>query len=563
MLARRSTANVTSTAGVGISLPMPGASVRDRAARVFAQRGQPAVVWRTAAVLLCIVAAYHYSLQTLVQEMGQESPLAYLGLVPFIALLLAVALGRSGSGEPDIHDRYLDYIVGVPLLTLALALLLLAPAAVPSVYWLHRVDLLSLPLFVAAAIALTFGMRALVRVRAAVAFLLLAWPWPYIVFLDRELNWFTDTTAAAVKAALHVIPVASVAPDGDFLVPHGVNLSQSFTLTVSSACSGINSGLGFLIVGSAAAILMRGRRSNRLLWLGAGVAVRFVGNVARILLVLGAGRLWGEQFAIDVLHPFIGLVMIVGATWVMLLLLPRFRLSLDHLVGARRRDSLARRWSAPTLAVRRARIPLLVLAGASLVAMVANTGMSRYELLAFGLGPSRLSPSSVTSAAVPGWTLSESAVNASLATRYFGKDGTWTTYSYIATSDPHNTDAPAAITFDVIGTGDLGTFSTYGLEACYQFHNYALQDWRFVDLGGGLNGKVSRYVKPGTGGYWLGLYWEWPVTLPGTVRYQRVVLSVDSSLTSNEPDQQRLIGLARQLVQVAASHANAMEPGVS
>ncbi len=114
----------------------------------------------------------------------------------------------------------------------------------------------------------------------------------------------------------------------------------------------------------------------------------------------------------------------------------------------------------------------------------------------------------------------------------------------------------------MIGTADLGTFSTYGLEACYGFHNYALQDTRLVDLGGGLNGKVLRYVIPASGGYWLGLYWEWPVTLPGTVRYQRVVLSVNSSLTSNEPDQQRLISLARQLVQEAASHATAVEPGV-
>src|ERR1700686_462878 len=217
MLARRSTAKATSTVGGGVSLPIARASVRGRVARLLADGRQAAGVWRAAAVLLCIVAAYHYSLQTLVQEMGQESPLAYLGLIPFIALLLAGALARPQAGEPDIHDRYLDYIIGVPLLTLALLLLLFAPAAVPSVYWLHRVDLLSLPIFVAAAISLAFGMRALVRIRAAVAFLLLAWPWPYIVFLDHELNWFTDTTAAAVKAMLHFIPVASVAPDGDFL----------------------------------------------------------------------------------------------------------------------------------------------------------------------------------------------------------------------------------------------------------------------------------------------------------------------------------------------------------
>ena len=49
-----------------------------------------------------------------------------------------------------------------------------------------------------------------------------------------------------------------------------------------------------------------------------------------------------------------------------------------------------------------------------------------------------------------------------------------------------------------------------------------------------------RYSIPGTGGYWLGLYWEWPVSVPGGEHYQRVVLSVNSSLTANEPNAQRL-----------------------
>ncbi len=176
--------------------------------------------WRAAAVVVCVVVAYNYSLQTLVQEMGQQTPLAYLGLVPLIALLLGVVLAQRRSGAPNIHDRYLDYIVGVPLLTLAMCLLIIAPEGLPSVYWLHRLDLLSLPLFAAGAISLAFGVRALVRVRAAVLFLFLAWPYPYIVLLDHELTWFTDTTAAAVKAVLQFVPVASVAPDGDFLVSH-------------------------------------------------------------------------------------------------------------------------------------------------------------------------------------------------------------------------------------------------------------------------------------------------------------------------------------------------------
>ncbi|HEY6470528.1 MAG TPA: exosortase/archaeosortase family protein [Candidatus Dormibacteraeota bacterium] len=515
--------------------------------------------WRAAAVVVCVVLAYNYSLQTLVQEMGQQTPLAYLGLVPLIALLLGVVLAQRHTGAPDIHDRYLDYIIGVPLLAVAMGLLVVAPDGLPSVYWLHRLDLFSLPLFAAGAISITFGVRALVRVRAAVLFLFLAWPYPYVVILDHALTWFTDTTAAAVKAVLQLIPVASVAPDGDFLVSHATGLSQSFTVSVSSACSGINSGLGFLIVGAAAAVLMRGRLAMKLLWLVSGTAFLFVVNVGRILLVLAAGEVWGEHFAIDVLHPLIGLGMILGATLVMLLWLPHFYLSLGVGRAASRPGGEPKPRAARTLAVRKARVPLTALAVMSVVAMFANAGMSRFELLAFGLGPSRLAPTSVASAPVSGWTLSEEATY-SWAPRYFGTGGTWTRYAYIETSTPTNAAPPAAITVDVIGTSDLGTFSTYGLEACYGFHNYSLTSTSTVDLGGGLDGKVMRYSIPGTGGYWLGLYWEWPVSVPGGEHYQRVVLSVNSSLTANEPNAQRLVNLARELVTHVARQVPATGP---
>jgi hypothetical protein len=108
--------------------------LRRGVARIDAVRHATAF-WRAAAVIVCVVLAYNYSLQTLAQEMGEQTPLAYLGLVPLIALLLAVVLAQRPSGAPDIHDRYLDYIVGVPLLTIAMGLLIVAPEGLPSVYW--------------------------------------------------------------------------------------------------------------------------------------------------------------------------------------------------------------------------------------------------------------------------------------------------------------------------------------------------------------------------------------------------------------------------------------------
>src|ERR1700737_954708 len=92
--------------------PMPAAIPRQRH-----------VLIRGLVVLGAVLAAYNYSLITLLRGLSLDSPLAYLGLVPIISLLLIIAGGLSHGREPDIHDRYVDYMVGVPLIVAALVVI--------------------------------------------------------------------------------------------------------------------------------------------------------------------------------------------------------------------------------------------------------------------------------------------------------------------------------------------------------------------------------------------------------------------------------------------------------
>src|SRR4029077_14046127 len=71
---------------------------------------------RVGAVLAMVLGAYHYSLLSLVQTLGLETPLAYVGLVPLIALALGAIRARTARPHLAIYDRQVDYIVGVPLL---------------------------------------------------------------------------------------------------------------------------------------------------------------------------------------------------------------------------------------------------------------------------------------------------------------------------------------------------------------------------------------------------------------------------------------------------------------
>src|ERR1700694_2712437 len=144
-----------------------------------ALRDNRRILVRGLVVLAAVIAAYNFSLIPLIRGLSLDSPLAYLGLVPFISLMLVIAGGLSHTREPDIHDRYFDYIVGIPLILAALVVIVVLPVPLSTFFWLWRLDLLSLPLFAAGALAIVFGARTLWRVKAPVAFLLLAWPIPY------------------------------------------------------------------------------------------------------------------------------------------------------------------------------------------------------------------------------------------------------------------------------------------------------------------------------------------------------------------------------------------------
>src|SRR5215467_9699067 len=81
---------------------------------------------RPALAIALVVAAYRTSLSTLVEFMSLDTPLAHLALVPIISIVLALASRRRDAG-PQIHDRQLDWIVGLPLVAGALVVNFILP----------------------------------------------------------------------------------------------------------------------------------------------------------------------------------------------------------------------------------------------------------------------------------------------------------------------------------------------------------------------------------------------------------------------------------------------------
>ena len=488
-------------------------SLRPFTPRSIAARGFPL---RAAVIVGLVLLAYNYSLLTLARGLGLQTPLAYLALVPIIAIGLAAARLRVEPAQLPIHDRQVDWIVGLGLIGISAAVLILVPDPTTSTFWIQRVDLLTLPIFVAGLIALLFGVRRAWSLKAPIAFLLLAWPVPYTLFLASAGGWFTDLTAGLVAAFSRLLPIARVSPADNTLFFIGQG-GQAFSVSISSACAGVNSFVGFLLIGSALLLVVRGPILRRIAWLSAGLGLIFALNVIRIVGILVVGFAFGQRAALDVLHPVAGLVVFNIGVLAMIATVRRFGL---RFIGPAARPDEPE--GGADIPVRRVRPAMLFAIGAAVVLGLTNAAYSRYDAISSGLADARLGTFDVRNLKLDAWS-SRYLAAFPQAQQYFGSSATWDRVSYW--SGPGATlSSSRSVYIDVITTDDSGTFAAYGLQACYRFHGYDIASVTTADIGAGVQAQVIDYVNTKVHADWSALWWEWPYSDGVRTRYERVVI---------------------------------------
>jgi exosortase/archaeosortase family protein len=509
--------------------------------RRWTEAPQTTRTWIQVGVLLgAVLIAYNYSLSTLLETADQQTPLAYIALVPLIALALAVVRSRPLKPEPPIYDRQVDYTIGIPLILAAVAINELLPTRMSALFWYYRIDLFSLPIFVAGAVAIIFGCRVLWRQKLAIAFLFLAWPYPYEKYLLGVLNAFTDVTLLAMdKIAVwtHLATPAASSDNALFSVSHQ---GTSFSLSIVSACSGVNSVVGFLLVGSAFAAIVRGPIVRKVLWLTGGIVLLWLLNLGRITFIFFAGKEWGESIAINVFHPFVGLVLFCGGVIVMLLLIrplgmeipigaPSLTPSADGMAPASAlappADSQKRK---ATLAVPKVYLAISAVVVSALVVGVSNVGLTTYNLVAGVAGQAKLSAYIQGPVAPQGWS-AQYETTYGWAKPLFGDASVWNRYIMRSEGGGDTLHTNTPVVADVINTPDLSSFSAFGVEDCYTFHGYALADITQVSLAGGITGQAMSYTSQQFGS-WSIVYWIVPVKMAtGGTSFERVVLYVQNS----------------------------------
>ncbi len=505
--------------------------MRDQARQLWsAAQPRTRTAVQMGALIAVVVIAYSYSLTTLVQLADLNTPLAYVSLVPVVALILAAVYSRPSQPEPSIHDRQTDYIIGLPLMAAAVCINRFLPAKLSAMFWVWRIDLLTLPFFVAGAVAVIFGVRVLWRQKVAVAFLFLAWPYPYTSVLLSVLNAFTSVTLLAITRIVQVVHVAKPLGgpnDSIFTVVHG---GHPFNLSVISACSGVSSVVGFLLVGTAFIAVIRGPLVRKLVWLAGGMLLLWLINLGRLTLVFWAGQQFGEHFAINVLHPFIGLVTFTLGVGVMILCIRPLGLRIANL-DRKHPSALVASGAHPegqgrhVLPVPKVYLAVSLVLVFAVIVGFCNVGLQSYNLVADVSGSPKV-VSFINDPVTPtGWS-SRYEATFQWAAPLFGEQSTWNRYM-LYPGIGGDLQARTQIVADVIDTPDLQAFAAFGVEQCYQFHGYSLTNVSQIQLAGGVNGQTLAYTSQQFGS-WSIVYWILPVKRGANTVYERVVLYVQN-----------------------------------
>jgi exosortase/archaeosortase family protein len=486
---------------------------------------------RLVAVLACTALAYTFSLQSLLGGWRYDTPLADLALVPLLgALLLFASTGRY----PHVAWLRLgsaDVPCAVLCLLAALAIVAAGPVMWSKYFWASRIDLLTLPLFVLGALVLLFGLRSVIPFGFAIGFFLLAWPLPYLMLLEQTLGFFTSATAWTVDLLAVPTGLAERAAGGDgglFVIEHE---GSRFSVAVASACSGVNTLVGFLVVAVFGAYFVRGAFVKRLLWLAAGALLVWSFNVLRVLAILAVGGMFGEQAAFKVLHPVSGLIALNAAALVLMLAMPLFGLRLRR--NPVDVDSPLAETAEPEerATPRRVSRRLALLVTVTIVFVVAS-GPLRAAARGFS-NDGRPAVTAYVSApvAAPSWNVKR-LERVRFATPYYGAHSVWVRYRLRPSAAARY---PFTVWLDAVMSPDLGALNAYTLAHCYSFHNFRVDLERRLDLGAGVVGQAFVYTTNDT--HWHAVSWQWPVLrADGEVDHERIVLLASSPVRGTDAE---------------------------
>lgn len=450
-----------------------------------------------------------------------DTPLAFVPLIPLLAGYLFVRRGHALATNQRRSDEFLDGFLFLALFLASCALIFFLPVQLSWYYWLMRLDLLAVPAFATAIVALLWGWSGVRVVWPLLLYLLLVWPYPFILLhqvMGPVLANLTAFFGGLVVRGL-ALPFRIPPESPNYFVSTG---QQQFTLIISDVCSGTNAAMGFLVAGLPLALTWSGPRRSKLLWLLTGTLAAFLSNLLRVGILLCLSATAGVDFALGTVHPVLGLLLFVAVFAGMLGLARRYGLSLHN--------GQATPFPMPRLAKGGYSLGVATVALATAVLAVGQTGLDQFGLL---------SPDSVPTVAVreatallpeiPGWRREEEE---DISWQdLFGSDSHSRLVAYRA--------GEASVVVQFVATPDRGSLGTYSPEQCSMYHGERIVGVCGVNLGHGISARlVETRLRRGEDQPILNgatLYWLMPFTVEERRYHARIALLIDEEMMAAQP----------------------------
>ncbi|MDE1845727.1 MAG: exosortase/archaeosortase family protein [Candidatus Micrarchaeota archaeon] len=279
---------------------------------LFEDKNRVALLFLVASIAILLVNSFLITSQSIDNAAPTSYAIVVILMLPFFA-----AFAFKEKLEIKLHHH--DIIAGVGLFAIFIFLIIGAQLAFPYLFLSYRMDMLILPIAIAAVVAILFGRGNLRKFWALILYPILASPLFFLPLLNLN-NAFAQVNTIFVYGILHL-----VAPSVTYLPPFTIGTTL-YTIGIGTACAGVAVFIALVLLLLPVAYLLDGKLSSKIYWLASGLALLLLLNFARMASIAAVWLLYGPNGAVGFVHGVAGILLFYLSIMVMVLLAKRYSL---------------------------------------------------------------------------------------------------------------------------------------------------------------------------------------------------------------------------------------------
>lgn len=253
----------------------------------------------TMLLLTVTIALLSTSLYITPTSISDADPSTYV-IVPTLMLPLFILFSLKTRPEPRVGRK--DVLIGIVSFAAFIAMTLLLRLYFTIFFVSFRVDMLLMPLALAAFVSLFFGAQNIRKFRGAMLYFLFASPLVLYPIM-AQFNVFTQANSLLVyemiKPFIH---------SAQYIAPITIS-ANGYTIAIGQACVSIGIFIALALFLVPVAYLYDGKVKKKVLWVASSVVLLLVLNLARMLGISLVWLAYGPNATALLVHNFIGVLL--------------------------------------------------------------------------------------------------------------------------------------------------------------------------------------------------------------------------------------------------------------